>query len=48
MTIDISALWDYSKPELSEQRFLSLLATASEEDTLILKMQIARDVWNSS
>ncbi len=42
MTIDVSAFWDYSKPEISEQRFRSLLSGASANDALILKSQIAR------
>jgi len=42
MTIDVSKLWDYSKPELSEQRFRSALSTASGDDALILQTQIAR------
>ena len=42
MTIDVSALWDFSKPEESEDRFRAALATASAEDALILKTQIAR------
>lgn len=42
MAIDIYALWDYGKPELSEQRFRTALASASGDDTLILQTQIAR------
>jgi tetratricopeptide (TPR) repeat protein len=42
MTINISNLWDYSNPELSEQRFLSALSTASGDDALILQTQVAR------
>lgn len=42
MTIDISTLWDFSKPEISEQRFRSALAGASADDALILQTQIAR------
>jgi len=42
MTIDISELWDFGKPELSEERFRSALSTASPDDALILKTQIAR------
>lgn len=42
MSIDLTKLWDYGKPELSEQRFRSALATASADDALILKTQIAR------
>lgn len=42
MTINISKLWDHSKPDLSEQRFRSALPTASADDALILQTQIAR------
>jgi tetratricopeptide (TPR) repeat protein len=42
MTIDISNLWDHSKPELSEQRFRAALSTASADEALILQTQIAR------
>ena len=42
MTIDISKLWDFNKPELSEERFRSALSTASGDDALILQTQIAR------
>lgn len=42
MTIDLNALWDYSKPELSERRFTSALEGASAEERVILNTQIAR------
>jgi tetratricopeptide (TPR) repeat protein len=42
MTIDISKLWDFGKPELSEERFRTALPTASPDDALILQTQIAR------
>ena len=42
MAIDTSALWDFNNPELSEQRFLDALASASPDEALILKTQIAR------
>ncbi len=42
MTIDVSALWDFNKPELSEERFRSALSHASVDDTLLLQTQIAR------
>jgi tetratricopeptide (TPR) repeat protein len=42
MALDVSSLWDYSKPELSEQRFRDALRTASADDGLILRTQIAR------
>lgn len=41
MAIDIKSLWD-SNPALSEERFRAALATASGDDALILKTQIAR------
>jgi tetratricopeptide (TPR) repeat protein len=40
--IDLDSLWDFSKPELSEQRLRAALAGASADDTLILQTQIAR------
>jgi len=42
MTIDVSTLWDFNKPEVSEERFRAALATASGDDMLILQTQIAR------
>lgn len=42
MTIDVSTLWDFNKPEISEERFRSALSTASADDALILQTQIAR------
>jgi len=42
MPIDLSALWDFSKPELSESRFRLALASASPDEALILQTQIAR------
>ena len=42
MTIDISKLWDFNKPEISEQRFRSALSNVSGDDVLILQTQIAR------
>lgn len=42
MAINIYELWDYGKPELSEQRFRTALASASGDDALILQTQIAR------
>lgn len=42
MSLNINALWDYSKPELSEQRFIAALDGASEDEKLILQTQIAR------
>jgi len=42
MAIDISTLWDFNQPEISEERFRSALSTASGDDGLILQTQIAR------
>jgi hypothetical protein len=42
MAMNLTNLWDYDKPELSEQRFRSALLAASAEDSLILQTQIAR------
>jgi tetratricopeptide (TPR) repeat protein len=42
MAIDITELWDFNNPEMSEQRFRSALSTASDDDALILQTQIAR------
>ncbi|MEO8849137.1 MAG: hypothetical protein ABI440_11000 [Casimicrobiaceae bacterium] len=42
MALDINALWDYSKPELSEQRFVAALDGATEDEKRILQTQIAR------
>ena len=42
MAIDLNALWDFSKPALSEERFRAALAGAQGDDALILRTQIAR------
>ncbi|MBC7602447.1 MAG: hypothetical protein H7255_07275 [Ramlibacter sp.] len=42
MTIDLNALWDYRKPDISEQRFRTAMETAAGDDVLILQTQIAR------
>ena len=42
MPIDVSALWDFNKPELSEEHFRSALSNASADDALLLQTQIAR------
>ena len=42
MATDLSKLWDFDKPELSEQRFRAALPAASADDVLILQTQIAR------
>lgn len=40
--LDLHALWDFAQPEVSEQRFRSLLPGATAEQALILQTQIAR------
>jgi tetratricopeptide (TPR) repeat protein len=40
--LDLSALWDYRDPAGSEQRFRAALETASGDDALVLRTQIAR------
>lgn len=40
--IDLAPLWDFARPELSEQRFRAALADATGDDALILHTQIAR------
>jgi tetratricopeptide (TPR) repeat protein len=40
--VDLAALWDFSNPAASEQRFREALATAQGDDALILATQIAR------
>lgn len=42
MPLDISSLWDFSKPDRSEERFRAALETASPDEALILQTQIAR------
>lgn len=42
MAIDLGPLWDFGKPEVSEQRFQAALQSASGDDALILRTQIAR------
>lgn len=42
MSIDVLSLWDFSNPELSEQRFRCELESASSDVRLILMTQIAR------
>ena len=42
MAIDFAPLWDFNRPDLSEQRFRSALATADGDDKLVLQTQIAR------
>jgi hypothetical protein len=42
MAIDLAPLWDFERPDLSEQRFRAALATASGDNALVLQTQIAR------
>ncbi len=42
MAIDLTPLWDFSQPDVSEQRFRAALRTASADDALVLQTQIAR------
>lgn len=42
MAIDLTALWDFNHPDESARRLLAALATASGDDALILRTQIAR------
>jgi tetratricopeptide (TPR) repeat protein len=42
MAIEIDPLWDFGKPDVSEQRFRAALASATGDDALILQTQIAR------
>lgn len=39
---DLRTLWDFGRPEVSEQRFRTLLATARGDEALVLQTQIAR------
>ena len=40
--LDLGALWNFSDPALSEQRFREALKTAQGDDALVLQTQIAR------
>lgn len=40
--IDLDALWDFARPDRSEQRFREALAGATGDDALVLRTQIAR------
>lgn len=42
MAIDLQPLWDFSNPQLSEQRFRAELAKSTGDDALIFTTQIAR------
>lgn len=41
-TLDVRAMWDFDRPDVSEQRFRDRLATATPDEALILQTQIAR------
>jgi tetratricopeptide (TPR) repeat protein len=42
MAIDLAPLWDFARPDVSEQRFRVALEMATGDDALILRTQIAR------
>jgi tetratricopeptide (TPR) repeat protein len=42
MAIDLTPLWDFARPDVSEQRFRAALEKAAGDDALILRTQIAR------
>ncbi len=42
MAIDLALLWDFDKPDVSEQRLRAALESATGDDALILQTQIAR------
>lgn len=42
MAVDIAALWDHAKPDVSEQRFREALKSADGDEALLLQTQIAR------
>ncbi len=42
MALDLTALWDFSQPEVSQARFEQALAKATSDEALILHTQIAR------
>ncbi len=42
MPIDLPALWDHTRPAVSEQRFRDALPAAAPDERLILQTQIAR------
>lgn len=42
MAIDLSPLWDFARPEVSEKRLRAALKSASGDDALVLQTQIAR------
>ena len=40
--VDLDALWDFARPDLTEQRLRDALAAARGDDALVLRTQIAR------
>jgi tetratricopeptide (TPR) repeat protein len=40
--VDLSELWDFDQPAVSEERFRAALTTADGEDALVLRTQLAR------
>jgi tetratricopeptide (TPR) repeat protein len=42
--IDLDALWDFGQPAVSEDRFREALTTASGDDALVLRTQLARAI----
>ena len=40
--VDLDALWDFARPDLSEQRFRQALGAAQGDDALVLRTQVAR------
>src|SRR4051812_25887641 len=42
MAIDVTPLWDYDRPALSEERFRAAIVRAAPDDELILQTQVAR------
>ena len=42
MAIDLAPLWDFARPDVSEQRLRAALHTAAGDDALILQTKIAR------
>lgn len=42
--IDLDALWDFGRPAVSEERFREAVTTASGDDALVLRTQLARAI----
>jgi tetratricopeptide (TPR) repeat protein len=40
--VDVTQLWDFAQPAVSEERFRAALADATGEDALVLRTQLAR------